>query len=83
VLAGGAIRQDRSGHFLVLIHAWRANHPLKYLGFNGTGHQVRDCLHARDLLPLIALQLAETSDKEGAPHRERRGGITQSASCAN
>ena len=25
--------------------------PLKYIGFNGTGHQVRDVLHPKDLVP--------------------------------
>jgi CDP-paratose 2-epimerase len=31
---------------------------LKYLGFGGLGYQVRDCLHPRDLAPLLEQQLA-------------------------
>ena len=30
----------------------------KYLGFGGLGHQVRDCLHPRDLVPLLEKQFA-------------------------
>src|SRR5262249_43407380 len=28
-----------------------------YIGFGGAGHQVRDCLHPRDLLPALAKQM--------------------------
>jgi CDP-paratose 2-epimerase len=31
---------------------------MTYLGFGGLGHQVRDCLHPRDLAPLLARQFA-------------------------
>jgi CDP-paratose 2-epimerase len=58
VLAGaGQFGKADQGIFSYWIHSWRANRPLRYIGFEGTGHQVRDCLHARDLLPLIAQQL--------------------------
>ncbi len=33
--------------------------PLKYIGFGGTGKQVRDLLHVEDLVELIAEQLSE------------------------
>lgn len=40
---------------------WAANHvlglPLRYIGFGGTGKQVRDLLHPTDLLALLHLQL--------------------------
>jgi CDP-paratose 2-epimerase len=38
---------------------------LKYIGFDGQGHQVRDCLHPRDLARLVALQLhaGDAADK--------------------
>lgn len=40
---------------------WAANHvlglPLRYIGFGGTGKQVRDLLHPSDLLALLRLQL--------------------------
>ncbi|OGV35573.1 MAG: 3-beta hydroxysteroid dehydrogenase [Lentisphaerae bacterium GWF2_45_14] len=45
---------------------WTAAHifkkPLKYIGFGGTGKQVRDFLHIDDLAVLIALEL-ESSEK--------------------
>ena len=38
-----------------------SKNPLKYIGFNGSGHQVRDALHPRDLVPLLSRQLMEPS----------------------
>jgi CDP-paratose 2-epimerase len=59
VLAGaGQFGRPDQGIFAYWINSWLRRRPLKYLGFNGTGHQVRDCLHPRDLLPLLARQLA-------------------------
>ena len=40
------------------IHACCWNQPLTYVGFDGAGHQVRDCLHPRDLACLIAKQIS-------------------------
>lgn len=49
---------------------WMANHffgrPLKYIGFGGTGKQVRDLLHPSDLYALIRLQL-DSGKKWDAP----------------
>src|SRR4030095_8322911 len=39
------------------IRAWERKRSLRYIGFDGTGHQVRDCLHARDLAPLLSRQM--------------------------
>ncbi len=59
VLAGaGQFGRPDQGIFAYWINSWIRRRPLKYLGFGGTGHQVRDCLHPRDLLPLLAKQLA-------------------------
>ncbi|MBP0004041.1 MAG: NAD-dependent epimerase/dehydratase family protein [Cyanobacteria bacterium SBC] len=48
---------------------WVARHyfqkPLKYIGYGGTGKQVRDFLHVADLLDLIDLQLQQFSDLKG------------------
>ena len=48
---------------------WVANHffqqPLKYLGFGGTGKQVRDLLHPDDLLRALELQLADIDRLSG------------------
>jgi CDP-paratose 2-epimerase len=35
------------------------NQPLKYIGFNGSGKQVRDLLHCEDLARLIRIQVGE------------------------
>lgn len=54
VLAGaGQFGRPDQGIFSFWIHAWRAGRALKYIGFEGKGHQVRDCLHARDLAGLL------------------------------
>ena len=59
VLAGaGQFGQPDQGIFAFWINSWLSRQPLKYLGFGGHGHQVRDCLHPRDLLPLLERQFA-------------------------
>jgi CDP-paratose 2-epimerase len=64
VLAGpGQFGKIDQGIFSFWIHSWRAGRPLKYIGFNGSGHQVRDCLHARDLVPLLSSQLQRPDAK--------------------
>lgn len=35
-------------------------HPLKFIGFGGQGHQVRDCLHPDDLARLVQTQLTHS-----------------------
>ena len=58
VLAGaGQFGRPDQGIFAYWINAWLGRRPLKYIGFGGTGHQVRDCLHPRDLLPVLLKQL--------------------------
>jgi CDP-paratose 2-epimerase len=80
VLAGaGQFGRIDQGIFSYWIHSWRAKRPLKYIGFNGTGCQVRDCLHARDLLPLIAAQIGKP--RSDAPSvLNVSGGLDHSAS---
>jgi CDP-paratose 2-epimerase len=59
VLAGaGQFGRADQGIFAYWINAWLRRHPLKYLGFGGHGHQVRDCLHPRDLVPVLEKQFA-------------------------
>lgn len=52
--------------FVVL---WAARHlyggPLGYMGFGGTGRQVRDILHVADLYDLLTLQLAGLEKHQG------------------
>jgi CDP-paratose 2-epimerase len=62
VLAGaGQFGRADQGIFAYWINSWLRQRPLKYLGFGGHGHQVRDCLHPRDLLPLLEKQFAAPS----------------------
>lgn len=48
---------------------WMANHyfqkPLKYIGYGGTGKQIRDFLHIDDLLDLIEIQIQNLDKLQG------------------
>jgi CDP-paratose 2-epimerase len=58
VLAGaGQFGRADQGIFAYWINAWLRQRPLKYIGFGGDGHQVRDCLHPRDLWSALRQQL--------------------------
>jgi CDP-paratose 2-epimerase len=58
-LAGaGQFGRADQGIFAFWINAWLRGRPLRYVGFGGGGHQVRDCLHPRDLVPLLRRQVA-------------------------
>ena len=60
VLAGaGQFGRADQGIFSFWIHSWLRQRPLKYIGFGGTGHQVRDCLHPRDLARLVLKQIRQ------------------------
>lgn len=57
VLAGaGQFGRADQGIFSFWINSWLRQRPLRYLGFGGRGHQVRDCLHPRDLVPVLEKQ---------------------------
>jgi CDP-paratose 2-epimerase len=61
VLAGaGQFGRPDQGIFAYWVNSWLRNRPLRYIGFGGLGHQVRDCLHPADLLPLLERQLTTT-----------------------
>jgi len=63
VMAGaGQFGKPDQGIFSFWIHSWAREAPLKYIGFGGTGHQVRDCLHPQDLLSLVLKQIACSTD---------------------
>jgi CDP-paratose 2-epimerase len=65
VLAGaGQFGHAEQGIFSFWINAYLRRRPLKYIGFDGAGHQTRDCFHPRDLLALLERQFAGgNSDK--------------------
>ena len=59
VLAGaGQFGRADQGIFAYWLNAHLRRRPLRYIGFDGLGHQVRDCLHPRDLLPALAQQFS-------------------------
>lgn len=58
VLAGaGQFGRPDQGIFSFWINSWISRRPLSCIGFGGTGRQVRDCLHPRDLVPLLIRQM--------------------------
>ncbi|MEC8473605.1 MAG: NAD-dependent epimerase/dehydratase family protein [Planctomycetota bacterium] len=60
VMAGaGQFGKADQGIFAYWLHSWREDHPLKYIGFGGSGFQVRDCLHPKDLARLLVMQMNE------------------------
>ena len=60
VLAGaGQFGKADQGIFSYWIHSFKEKKPLKYIGFNGSGYQVRDALHPSDLVLLLSRQLME------------------------
>jgi CDP-paratose 2-epimerase len=62
VLAGaGQFGKADQGMFSYWIHSYRWRKPLNYIGFDANGHQVRDCLHPRDLVPVLLRQMERTS----------------------
>ncbi|HEX2099054.1 MAG TPA: NAD-dependent epimerase/dehydratase family protein, partial [Candidatus Synoicihabitans sp.] len=62
VLAGaGQFGRADQGIFSYWLHSHRQRAPLRYIGFDGGGHQVRDCLHPRDLVDLLQRQFSAPS----------------------
>ena len=73
VLAGaGQFGKADQGIFSYWVHSFREKNPLKYIGFNGTGYQIRDALHPKDLVPLLIRQIQEPN--RDAPHIINLGG---------
>ena len=59
----GKVDQGVFTHWLLSHHAGR---PLSYIGYGGTGKQVRDVLHIDDLCDLILEQLSDPDGWNGA-----------------
>lgn len=79
VLAGaGQFGKADQGIFAFWLHSWREQRQLNYIGFDGQGHQVRDCLHPRDLAALVALQL-QAGDERSKPRLANVSGGAASA----
>jgi CDP-paratose 2-epimerase len=78
VLAGaGQFGRGDQGIFSYWLNAFRRRAPLKYIGFDGAGHQTRDCMHPRDLLPLLQKQFAERESQK--PRILNLGGGTENS----
>lgn len=58
VLAGaGQFGTPAQGIYSYWVNAHLRRRPLRYIGFDGTGHQTRDAFHPRDLANLLISQL--------------------------
>jgi CDP-paratose 2-epimerase len=80
VLAGaGQFGKSDQGIFSYWVHSFREKKPLKYIGFNGIGHQVRDALHPKDLVPILFQQMKKP-DLEVPRIANLGGGIENSMS---
>ncbi|MBM3964747.1 MAG: NAD-dependent epimerase/dehydratase family protein, partial [Planctomycetes bacterium] len=64
------------------LHRYLHRGKLKMIGFGGFGHQVRDCLHPRDLWELIERQIAVGTDASKPIVCNASGGIESSFSLA-
>ena len=66
VIAGpwqmGKVDQGVFTHWLLSHHLRR---PLTYIGYGGTGHQVRDLLHVADVVDLVEQQLLDAGHWDG------------------
>ncbi len=66
VMAGaGQFGKADQGIFSFWIHSWARKAALKYIGFGGSGYQVRDCLHPRDLVELVLKQMRDEGGSGG------------------
>ncbi len=82
VIAGaGQFGTAEQGIFSYWIHAYAQKRPLKYIGFDGSGRQVRDALHPDDLAELIAQQIGN-SDESSAIIFNVGGGAANAMSLA-
>ncbi len=83
VLAGaGQFGQPAQGIFSYWINAYLRRQPLRYLGFGGSGHQVRDCLHPADLAALVRKQMARPRPQSHHQILNVSGGVANSMSLA-
>lgn len=78
VMAGaGQFGRADQGIFSFWMNAYLRRAPLQYIGFDGAGHQTRDCFHPRDLLPALQKQLAAVDT--GKPRIMNFGGGTENS----
>ncbi len=79
VLAGaGQFGTAEQGIFSYWLHAHAARLPLRYIGFGGLGHQVRDAFHPSDLAALAALQMRRDPPEDPVYHASGGSGNAMS-----
>jgi CDP-paratose 2-epimerase len=54
------------GVFTLWVLSHLLGRPLRYIGYGGTGKQVRDLLHVRDLFELLSLELGRMDELSGS-----------------
>jgi len=82
VLAGaGQFGKPDQGIFSYWINSYLRRQPLRYIGFGGSGFQVRDCMHPNDLGKLLIKQMTSGS-REGSKILNVGGGADSSISLA-
>ena len=58
LMAGeGQFGRSDQGIVSYWIRSWSAQRPMNYIGFDGSGLQVRDCMDPHDLIPLLSAQI--------------------------
>ena len=80
ITGAGQFGRADQGIFSYWINSWLRRKPLKYIGFEGHGHQVRDCLHPGDLVSLLEKQMSARSASQRIFNVG--GGIANSISLA-
>ena len=82
VLAGaGQFAQPDQGIFAFWINSYLRRRPLRYIGFDGRGYQVRDCLHPRDVAALVWKQI-QSPDRQVERVQNVAGGVDSAMSLA-
>lgn len=82
VMAGaGQFGRADQGIFSYWIHSFREKRPLEYIGFGGSGFQVRDVMHPKDLEPLLWKQMNNPSAE--TPKVLNLGGGVQNSMSLN
>ena len=82
VLAGaGQFGTADQGIFSYWIHSHLRRGPLRYIGFEGAGYQVRDALHPHDLAELLEAQM-RTARRDGRRIYTAGGGPQNAMSLA-
>ena len=82
VLAGaGQFGTPAQGIFAFWVNSHLRRRPMRYIGFNGTGYQVRDAFHPRDLAALLVAQI-RTARSDGQRVYTAGGGPANAMSLA-